>query len=365
VMVNAREKFGTFLLVVAIGLGVFSLSTKAWVDVEEQYSFDAGVRTFSYSYRDTSINGDLSDLAKQSFYGTVKNDFLQLDNLNSGGTLMLVFGSLAFVLSFIAFIMILASFSTSKKSWLYLGVLTIIVSGLLIVFGLILYSNKLGVGYSYILFLASTLVLLFAVVCLGASWMGTVSRSKQVVAMLTTFLALILIAVAMATTNWYTQDLGTGELNIGLMQCTLSQNNNGVLTVKTESLDSFVSTHPEFKRFADGGKMLLGIGIGSCVGSAFGVVCLLCVTVRKKERLAVLAIVTLLLATVLNIVGIIVYAKKLYVSYSFMISVAVSFLFLLSALVLLAGATKREEKPVSKAPTPDDDYRQVPSVVTD
>jgi len=326
---------------------VIAISTEGWFYWNETsfFRYYAGLKTY------TKI---------QDNNGFVTTGKLSEDNfppysapLDEGGTIILASGVIAIVMATVSIVLIFLHLTRRvTASKMYIGLIGLLISVLIIVIGLIFYDKKLNIGYSFLIFLASAF-LIFLSLSLFLTTIRSVNpaKSRNLVAWVLLLSGTTLAVVAMATCAWYYQEdtgtsNGTGTYGIGLKRYVSTFTLNGVTTTTSGSLDDIPAGHKP-TRFIDGGNNALGTGVVGLAGAVLALI-LTMMSIGGKDgdsagKFMYIGLLAELISGLMILVGAVLYAKALFVSYSFILYVGCAFLFLVVIGLLLAGNFDNED----------------------
>jgi len=248
---------------------------------------------------------------------------------------------------------------------MYLGIVGLLVSVGLIILAIVLYSRKLYVGYSFLLFLIGGFVSVFTwLIALSAFPSAELKKQRFYFSLGLSAIVFVFTICGMATVFWFAQEwsnsLATGSNNFGL----LGYLQTGTTTLGTSwsesgTFDDFYTRYqPDgyarsyVQKLQDGGKAVLGCGIVALIASIFSVVCMIISLIKPhpaRSSFMVAAVLSMLGASILFLVGVSLYAVKLWISWSFMLYLGCALLFLASVLALIKGALEDDSKTTTTA----------------
>jgi len=335
---------GFILLMVAMaGDGWF-----LWVADDQKTELRAGLKMYThYDYHTTTTvtrTGKLSDLGTDypewSYWAS---------SLDDGGTAILACGLITILITLGSLVMVvlhLAGKLTATK--MYIGIIGFLVSVALILLAIVLYSRKLFIGYSFLLFLIGGFISVFAwLIALSAFPSETIKKPRiyyafGLIAVLVTF-----IVCGMSTTYWFAQEWSesgyTGSNNFGLVGYLLVYTTPaGYTGTESGSYEDYYNRHPgtnkQIHNFQQGGKTILGFGVVALVATVVSTVCMIIALIKphpQRSRFLVASVASMLVASILFLIGVSLYAYALWISWSFMLYLGCALLLLGSVLALI------------------------------
>jgi len=344
---NKRQFFGFLVLFIAEVLIIISLATTGWYVNTSISSFGnlvinfaAGVKTYTMTITTSSgvlaTSGKLSDLPSSSVYQQLRSG--PYGQLDSGGTGILVTGAITLFFITLVFIFALFKFRKSRgNSWIYFGTFLLFISAGLVAVGIIYYCQKLSVGYSFQLFLATAGIFVIATVILfSVLFASERSRGKLVLSGLLNLLSILFCITAMATKQWLilTTNLshgGSQTTYIGLISYTMVTQN-----ISSVSVTGSLSNYPGGSTYVNGGNTVLATGIIGLVIGFMGII-FIYLAFKEKKRMLGLSVVCNLFASFLISLGAFLYSRILNVDYSFIMFAASCFLILVAAFIITIG----------------------------
>jgi len=338
-----------------------------WNSSDQTTQLRAGLRTYTiYDYGTSSTyvqSGQLSGLGSAfPSWATVAT------NLYDGGTIILATGVITLVILVLSLVLvILHLIGKAAATKMYLGTIGFLVSVGLIVLASVLYSRKLNVGYSFLLFLVAGFISVFTwLIALSAFPSDNIKKPRIYFSLLLSSLILTFSIAGMATTFWFSQDWtqsgSTGSNNFGLLGYYLTFTTSGGQSVQTSgTFSQFYNQYPtlqsQVQPFQDGGRIVMGTGIVALLGTCVSIVFMVLSLIRPhpaRFHTLVVSILSMLVASVLFLVGVSLYAFKLWVSWSLMLYLGCALLLLGAVLLILKGVhdeSQQPTKPAVQAPT--------------
>jgi len=319
-----------------------SLSYEISIGVKKYQIVTSNSATGEYS----SETGSITDMVSK--YGP------QWQRFDQGGTDVLGTGVVATIFAASVVALGVVHF-TSKTAGPYMKVALalLILCAILVFIGVILYVLKLYVGWSYILFLIACLLTVGTVTLFIWSAFGSqnVVLKERIGVFLLSVVVILLIA-AMASNYWVVRDISTAiahrTLYVGLQKYMVTSTD--LSTGSTSSVTGNLSGLDDLQRqqYIDGGVAVLGTGIVSLLLLVAAIVLIALQWAGKPGPLMFYALITCLAAAILIMIGVVLYARKLYVSYSFILFIATTFFFLTGAFIFYLGNSEADS-PVAGA----------------
>jgi len=336
------------MLSVALIAAIAAMATPAWYVYSEtesdgsSYQLQVGLKTFSKVSTSadgstvTTTTGKLSDWPSgDSFYSFAMR-------LDGAGNYILETGVPALVL-LVGSAVLYCCYNSRKcgAMGLFGSIAMGIAAAVLIVLGMLLYSHKLYVGYSFMIYLLGALLFLTSTVLLISSYFGEEpSKTKQGCGLFGTLAAVTIVSLALGTVAWvvFTSSDDTGsyyELDIGVKAYKqISTLSDGTTVIVTTGL---LSDLQNSSRYITAGNYALGFGVCGAVFGFVGAILVMLELAGKKGKFVAVGILFDLIAAILIIIGDVLYAKKLNVGYSFIVWTASAFIVLASVALLVSG----------------------------
>jgi len=347
---------GLILLMVAMaGDGWFR-----WIASDGKTELRTGLKQYThYDYHTATTvtrSGKLaslgSDYPEWSYWSS---------NLDEGGTDIVAAGVVTIVITLGSLVLIVLHLvGKVAATKMYLGIVGFLVSVGLILLAIILYSRKIFIGYSFLLFLLGGFISVFAwLFALSAFPSEDLKRPRLYFSLCLVAVLVTFIICGMSTTFWFaqewTEDGDSGSNNFGLVRYLLLYTTaSGYSGSESGTFQDFYNRHPgtndQVHTFESGGKTVIGFGVVALVATACSTVCMIISLIKphpQRSRFMVASVIFMLTASILYLIGVSVYAYDLWISWSFMLYLGCALLLLAAVLALIKATLEGEKTPTT------------------
>jgi len=371
---NIRAGIGCVLVIAAIGVMIAGMSVQNWVVVTSNNNvlpngdtMNIGLKSWSWYHSASSVStsGQLSN----GFSPNIRLIGVDPSKLDTGGTIVISCGVIGLVAALIGDVMVFLSLAGTRPKYKAGGIIGVLVALVLFVVGALLYAQQIWVYWSFLVYLVSGFIMLIAFFVIGKQLFGDPEVKMFAIATAISAVSIILAVVSMSQEAWlYNNQVDAtcgataieGTWNVGLKAWTATfPCPAGTVTFSGDLSSLPPQLGPAYTSYmnnlAKGGNYVLGFGIvGMLFAVAGAVVNFLALYPNPKQKLyQSIGVALVLLAGILMIVGMALYAQQLGIDASFMLMILAAFmLFVACVLFVISSMTFAPDaaKPVHGKP---------------